>query len=100
MTFTAAIKDALTFKSKPGLALLVSNVKGMPAVSMALVVLGKCVEVFELGRNSTDGQPVSFRSCLAGKPTPGYGSIFVNWEGPPPTRGQLYNFQVSGAFAR
>lgn len=100
MTFSAAIKDALTFKSKPGLALMVSNVKGMPAVGMALALLGKCAEVLELGRTSTDGQPVSFRSCLTGKPTPGCGSLFVSWEGPPLTRGQLYNLQVSGAFAR
>ncbi|WP_223424881.1 hypothetical protein [Tateyamaria pelophila] len=62
-----------------GLALSLTNIEGMPRVGMTLRVGERLCKVLELGRNSTDGQPVSYRSCLTGAPTPAYGFVVIEW---------------------
>lgn len=78
--FRGLIEDALLLSKKPGTALVLSHIEGMPKVGMQVSVSGKFAEIKELGRNSTDGQPVSTRSCLTGQPCEPYGSILVEWK--------------------
>ena len=80
--FRGFIEDAFVLKDK-GVAVMLTHVEGMPAVGMRVPVGDQIVTILELGRNSTDGQAVSHRSCLTGKPVPGYGSVLMDWKGDP-----------------
>ncbi len=69
---------------KNGLILMLTNIEGNPRVGMQVLVNAKPAIITELGQNSTDGQPVSTRSCLTGQPCPPYGLIVVEIDGAKP----------------
>jgi hypothetical protein len=71
---------------KPGLVLMLRHVEGMPEPGMTISIAGQTARIIAVGKNATDGKPVSNRSCLTGKPTAPYGSIFVEWTGEWPSR--------------
>lgn len=92
MGFRGLIEDAFSLKDRKGLVLMLTHVEGMPQVDMPVRIAGRKTQILDIGRDSTDGQPVSTRTCLTGKPVPAYGSIFVGWTPPcpdtPALRGQ------------
>ena len=74
--FRGRVEDVFTVDT--GTALFLTEVEGMPREGL-LVRLGDRVRsVLTVGRNTTDGQPVSFRDCLTGKPVSGYGHVLVD----------------------
>ncbi|MGB0159420.1 hypothetical protein [Thalassovita mediterranea] len=46
---------------------------------MTIKINGRQSRILGLSNNSTDGQPVSTRSCLTGKEVPAYGAILIDW---------------------
>ncbi len=48
---------------------------------MRLNISGYECTLTEVGRNTTDGQAVSSRDCLTGKPVAPYGHILIEWNG-------------------
>lgn len=78
-----------------GLCLSLNHIDGLPQVDMHNRVGNRLCKIIALGRNSTDGQAVSMRDCLTGRPTPAYGSIVVEWIGSEPTTGEIYKLWVS-----
>ncbi|WP_238367069.1 hypothetical protein [Mesobacterium pallidum] len=76
------IEDAFVLKGK-GVAVMLTHVEGMPEVAMRVMVGDHVLTILALGQNSTDGQAVSHRPCLTGKPGPGYGGVVVDWPGNP-----------------
>ncbi|WP_299597506.1 hypothetical protein [uncultured Tateyamaria sp.] len=62
-----------------GHVLQLTEVLGHPRKGITLSVVGQRCRVVEVGRNSTDGQAVSTRSCLTGKPVAPYGHVLVKW---------------------
>ena len=59
--------------------LQLTEIEGRPEVGMKLRVGERRCAVIELGRNSTDGQVVSTRACLTGRPVAPYGAVCVAW---------------------
>lgn len=79
MRFRGQIQDAFMFRERKGLVLSLTNIEGLPEIGMHVSILGEIRKIIEIGRNSTDGNAVSYRSCLTGQPVPAYGSIGVDW---------------------
>ncbi|MVO15846.1 hypothetical protein [Parasedimentitalea huanghaiensis] len=79
MRFRGLIQDAFQHNDKKGLVLTLNHVEGVPQVDMTVHIARQKTQILDIGRNSTDGQPVSTRACLTGKPVPAYGSILVDW---------------------
>ncbi|MEJ8560992.1 hypothetical protein QTO30_06990 [Yoonia sp. GPGPB17] len=73
---------------KPRFGLMLTRIEGMPKVGMRVQIEGCFGTILELGRNSTDGQPVSYRDCVSGMPCAAYGSILVELSEYQPERGQ------------
>lgn len=84
--FRGEITDAFVIPDH-GLALILNKIEGAPESGMAVQIGKKTTRVKALGRNSTDGQAVSTRSCLTGRTVAAYGGIVVDWDGALPTTG-------------
>ncbi|MFY0682515.1 MAG: hypothetical protein JXR13_18225 [Thalassovita sp.] len=84
MAFRGQIQDVLPMRQGSGLVLMLTNIEGALAKGMQVQLLDQETKITELGRNSTDGKPVSTRSCLTGKPCAPYGAIALDWQGPQP----------------
>lgn len=87
--FFGYVEDVLSLRHKDGLALMLTGIESHPEVGMTIKVGDHIGSIAELGRNSTDGQAVSHRDCLTGKPCSPYGSIFVEWSGETPETNSL-----------
>ncbi len=90
MRFRGRIEDAFPLRGKMGLALMLTHMEGMPEKGMRVSIAGRDLNIVDVGRNTTDGKPVSTRDCLTGKAVPPYGSIFVDWLPPYPERTSLH----------
>lgn len=77
-----------------GLSLSLTNIDGMPRAGIILQEGERLCKVLELGRNSTDGQPVSYRNCLTGAPTPAYGNVLIEWHDELPEPGEFRKMWV------
>ena len=84
MRFRGRITNVFDFPGQEGLAVVLTEIEGMPAVGMSVRLFGRRARILELGRNSTDGQPVSRRDCLTGREVAPYGGVLVEWEGKRP----------------
>lgn len=62
-----------------GLVLMLTEVEGAPSIGMTVDFLGGHRAIVDIGKNSTDGQPVSTRDCLTGRTVAPYGAILLNW---------------------
>ena len=78
-----------------GTALMLTEIEGRPEVGMTLRVGKRRCLVIELGRNSTDGEVVSTRACLTGRPVAPYGAVAVAW-----TDGAGHSAPRAGEWAR
>ncbi len=87
--FAGYVEDVLSLRHKDGLVLMLTGIENHPEVGMTVRVGEHIGSISELGRNSTDGQAVSYRSCLTGKPCSPYGSILVEWSGESPETNSL-----------
>lgn len=83
MRFRGRITNLFVIQDK-GLVVMMTEIEGFPVVGQKVRLLGVQTSVKALGENSTDGQPVSTRSCLTGQQVPPYGGVMVEWEGPVP----------------
>ena len=79
MAFSGKIEDAFRLQDK-GVVLMLTDVEGSPEEGLILELQNRLVKVLAVGKNSTDGKPVSTRNCLTGQPTAPYGSVLVDWE--------------------
>ncbi len=83
MRFRGQIQSVHMFPDHKALVLTLTNIESTPEVGgMFIRLMGETKKIIELGRNSTDGNAVSYRDCLTGKPVPAYGSIGIDWHEP------------------
>lgn len=76
--YRGKIEDYFMVPGK-GLFVMLTEVEGAPKIGMVVDFLGGHRTIKDVGRNSTDGQPVSTRDCLTGRPTAPYGGIVLEW---------------------
>lgn len=79
---------------------MLTQIEGMPVKGMHVSIAGRDLLIMEVGKNSTDGEPVSSRSCLTGKTVPPYGSVFVEWLPPYPEGASLHRKWIEEQPAR
>lgn len=87
--FAGRVTDMFASNDK-GFVLQLTEVEACPARGMKLDIGPKRCRVIEVGRNSTDGQPLSTRSCLTRQPVPLYGAVPVEWIGAVPKAKDVY----------
>ncbi len=76
--FSGVVSNFFELKGK-GLFVQLTDVEGLPEKDMIVMFYGELATITEVGRNSTDGQAVSTRSCLTGQPVTPYGSVLLDW---------------------
>jgi hypothetical protein len=79
--FRGFVEDAFELAEMKGLVLQLAQVEGLPEVGMKVSLGGRTCCIAGIGTNSTDGQIVSHRSCLTGKPVPPYCTVLLAWDG-------------------
>lgn len=71
-----------------GLVVMLTEVEGTPTLGTVVDFLGGHRTIVDIGKNATDGQPVSTRDGLTGRTVPPYGTILIDWpEGTPAPNG-------------
>ncbi len=78
MSFRGKVQDCFELKGK-GLVVMLTEVEGAPAIGTLVDFLGGHRRIVDVGRTSTDGQVVSTRDCLTGRPTAPYCTIGLEW---------------------
>ncbi|WP_299370248.1 hypothetical protein [uncultured Tateyamaria sp.] len=81
--FRGKITDMFTLQDK-GHVPQFTQVVGEPAKGMTLTIAHLSSRVLEVGKNFTDGQVVSDRSCLTGQTIAPYCVALVEWAGARP----------------
>ena len=74
---------------KVGRVIMLTEIVGAPNAGMPVRIGDWRGEILDVGKNSTDGQVVSTRSCLTAETVAPYGLIAVSLSCPKPSRGEL-----------
>ncbi|MDD9729972.1 hypothetical protein PVW46_08630 [Mameliella sp. AT18] len=86
MKFRGQVEDCFLLVEK-GLAVMLNRIEGMPKTGMRVCIGETETRIIDVGRNSTDGQPVSTRDCLTGRTCSPYGFILIDFLEQRPKRG-------------